>query len=180
MGYSLQSGIPFELGIIRNHYVGRTFIEPTDHIRHLGVKLKHSANKPVLDGKRVVLVDDSIVRGTTSKKIVEMVRAAGAKEVHMRISSPPTTHSCFYGIDTPQRSKLLASSHNVEEMAALIGADSLAFISIDGLYRALGQPGRDPAKPHYCDACFTGDYPIPLPDQHELADRQLSLLSAGT
>jgi amidophosphoribosyltransferase len=179
MGYSNQSGIPFELGIIRNHYVGRTFIEPTDHIRHLGVKLKHSANRPVLDGKRVVLVDDSIVRGTTSKKIVEMVRAAGAKEVHMRISSPPTTHSCFYGIDTPERSKLLASSHSVEEMAALIGADSLAFISIDGLYRALGKPRRDPDKPYYCDACFTGDYPIPLPDQHDNADRQLSLLSAG-
>ena len=147
MGYSMQSGIPFELGIIRNHYVGRTFIEPTDHIRHLGVKLKHSANRPVLEGKRVVLVDDSIVRGTTSKKIVEMVRAAGAKEVHMRISSPPTTHSCFYGIDTPERSKLLAASHSVEEMAELIGADSLAFISIDGLYRALGKPGRDPDKP---------------------------------
>ena len=111
------------------------------------MKLKHSANRPVLEGKRVVLVDDSIVRGTTSKKIVEMVRAAGAKEVHMRMSSPPTTHSCFYGIDTPERSKLLAASHNVEEMADLIGADSLAFISIDGLYRALGKPGRDPAKP---------------------------------
>jgi amidophosphoribosyltransferase len=177
MGYSIQSGIPFELGIIRNHYVGRTFIEPTDHIRHLGVKLKHSANRPVLEGKRVVLVDDSIVRGTTSKKIVEMVRGAGAREVHMRISSPPTTHSCFYGIDTPERSKLLAARHNVEEMAELIGADSLAFISIDGLYRALGQPGRDPDRPHYCDACFTGDYPIALPDQADNADRQLSLLT---
>ena len=178
MGYSKQSGVPFELGIIRNHYVGRTFIEPTDHIRHLGVKLKHSANRPVLEGKRVVLVDDSIVRGTTSKKIVEMVRAAGAKEVHMRISSPPTTHSCFYGIDTPERSKLLAASHDVEEMASLIGADSLAFISIDGLYRALGKQERDPENPYYCDACFTGDYPIPLPDQQDNADRQLSLLAA--
>src|SRR6202789_1788594 len=117
MGYSIQSGIPFELGIIRNHYVGRTFIEPTDQIRHLGVRLKHNANRADLAGKRVVLVDDSIVRGTTSKKIVEMVRAAGAREVHMRISSPPTTHSCFYGIDTPERSKLLAASHSVEEMA---------------------------------------------------------------
>lgn len=180
MGYALQSGIPFDLGIIRNHYVGRTFIEPTDHIRHLGVKLKHSANRPVLAGKRVILVDDSIVRGTTSKKIVEMVRAAGAKEVHMRISSPPTTHSCFYGIDTPERGKLLASSHSVEEMAGLIGADSLAFISLDGLYRALDKPARDPAKPYYCDACFTGDYPIPLPDQQDHNDRQLSLLSANT
>lgn len=177
MGYAAESGIPFELGIIRNHYVGRTFIEPTDHIRHLGVKLKHSANRPVLEGKRVVLVDDSIVRGTTSRKIVEMVRAAGAREVHMRISSPPTTHSCFYGIDTPERSKLLASNHSIEEMAGLIGVDSLAFISIDGLYRALGKQGRDPAMPHYCDACFTGDYPIALPDQANNADRQLSLLT---
>ena len=179
MGYATESGIPFELGIIRNHYVGRTFIEPTDHIRNLGVKLKHSANRPVLDGKRVILVDDSIVRGTTSKKIVEMVRHAGAREVHMRISSPPTTHSCFYGIDTPEQDKLLAYSHSVEEMAKLIGVDSLAFISIDGLYRALGKPGRDPNAPHYCDACFTGDYPIALPDQEIANDRQLSLLTAA-
>lgn len=177
MGYSAESGIPFELGIIRNHYVGRTFIEPTDHIRNLGVKLKHSANRAVLAGKRVILVDDSIVRGTTSRKIVEMVRAAGAAEVHMRISSPPTTHSCFYGIDTPERSKLLAARHSVEEMAHLIGADSLAFVSLDGLYRALDKPGRDTARPHYCDACFTGDYPIPLPDMIDNADRQLSLLT---
>ena len=177
MGYSQESGIPFELGIVRNHYVGRTFIEPTDHIRNLGVKLKHSANRAVLVGKRVVLVDDSIVRGTTSKKIVEMVRQAGAKEVHMRISSPPTTHSCFYGIDTPERSKLLASSHSVAQMATLIGVDSLEFVSIDGLYRALGKPGRDPAQPHYCDACFTGDYPIALANQADNNDRQLSLLS---
>jgi amidophosphoribosyltransferase len=177
MGYAAESGIPFELGIIRNHYVGRTFIEPTDQIRNLGVKLKHSANRSALEGKRVILVDDSIVRGTTSRKIVEMVRAAGAAEVHMRISSPPTTHSCFYGIDTPERSKLLAARHSVEEMAALIGADSLAFISIDGLYRALDQGDRDPTKPHFCDACFTGDYPIPLPDMADNDSRQLSLLS---
>jgi amidophosphoribosyltransferase len=180
MGYSTQSGIPFDLGIIRNHYVGRTFIEPTDHIRHLGVKLKHSANRAVLAGKRVILVDDSIVRGTTSKKIVEMVRAAGAAEVHMRVSSPPTTHSCFYGIDTPERGKLLAANHTISEMANLIGADSLAFISIDGLYRALGKTERNPDKPYYCDACFTGDYPIPLPDQQDNTERQLSLLSANT
>ena len=177
MGFSAQSGIPFELGIIRNQYVGRTFIEPSEHIRHLGVKLKHAANRPILKDKRVILVDDSIVRGTTSKKIVEMVRAAGASEVHMRISSPPTTHSCFYGIDTPERSQLLAASHDVDQMARLIGADSLAFVSIDGLYRALGKAGRDPAKPFYCDACFTGDYPIALPDQADNADRQLSLLA---
>jgi len=177
MGYALQSGIPFELGIIRNHYVGRTFIEPTDSIRHLGVKLKHSANKAVLEGKRVILVDDSIVRGTTSKKIVEMVRAAGAAEVHMRISSPPNTHSCFYGIDTPERSKLLAARHSIAEMAELIGVDSLAFISIDGLYRALNHAGRDNVRPQYCDACLTGEYPITLTDFAETQSRQLSLLA---
>jgi amidophosphoribosyltransferase len=177
MGFAAESGLPFDLGIIRNHYIGRTFIEPTDQIRHLGVRLKHSANRAVISGKRVVLVDDSIVRGTTSRKIVEMVRAAGAREVHMRISSPPTTHPCFYGIDTPEQSQLLAARHSVEEMARLIGADSLAFISIDGLYRALGLEGRDPVTPPYCDACFTGDYPIPLADQSDNENRQLSLLA---
>ncbi|WP_431281760.1 amidophosphoribosyltransferase [Humitalea sp. 24SJ18S-53] len=178
MGYAAESGIPFELGIIRNHYVGRTFIEPTDHIRHLGVKLKHSANRAMLEGKRVILVDDSIVRGTTSRKIVEMVRQAGATEVHMRISSPPTTHSCFYGIDTPERSQLMAANHSVAEMARIIGADSLAFISLDGLYRALGKPGRNSDAPAYCDACFTGDYAIALPDAQENAPRPLSMLPA--
>jgi amidophosphoribosyltransferase len=177
MGYALESGLPFDLGIIRNHYVGRTFIEPTDHIRNLGVKMKHSANRAILEGKRVILVDDSIVRGTTSRKIVEMVRAAGAKEVHMRISSPPTTHSCYYGIDTPEREKLLAAKHDVAEMAALIHADSLAFISINGLYRALGHDRRDPNKPYYCDACFTGDYPVPLVDREAPESPQLSLLA---
>jgi len=176
MGYAAEAGIPFELGIIRNHYVGRTFIEPTDQIRHLGVKLKHSANRAMIEGKRVVLVDDSIVRGTTSKKIVEMVRQAGAKEVHMRISSPPTTHSCYYGIDTPERSKLMAATHDVDEMAQIIGVDSLAFISLDGLYRALGKPGRDAARPQYCDACFTGDYAIKLSDLEDNTEKQLSLL----
>ncbi len=177
MGYATESCVPFELGIIRNHYVGRTFIEPSDNIRHLGVKLKHSANAAVLAGKRVVLVDDSIVRGTTSRKIVEMVRQAGAREVHMRISSPPTTHSCFYGIDTPERSKLLAYRLTVEEMAARIGVDSLAFISKDGLYQALGHAGRDARQPQYCDACFTGDYPISLPDINDNDTRQLTLLT---
>ena len=177
MGFAAESGIPFELGIIRNHYVGRTFIEPTDSIRNLGVKLKHSANSSVLAGKRVVLVDDSIVRGTTSRKIVEMVRAAGAAEVHMRISSPPTTHSCFYGIDTPERGKLLAARHDVQEMAELIGADSLAFISLDGLYRALGKPGRDPDRPQYCDACFTGEYPIALPDMAPNSEHSFTLVA---
>src|SRR5690606_6422112 len=136
-----------ELGIIRNHYVGRTFIEPSDHIRHLGVRLKHNANRAKIAGRRVVLVDDSIVRGTTSKKIVEMVRAAGATEVHMRISSPPTSHSCFYGIDTPQRSELLAANHDVAQMAEIIGVDSLAFVSIDGLYRAMGHARREAGLP---------------------------------
>jgi amidophosphoribosyltransferase len=177
MGFAEQSGVPFELGIIRNHYVGRTFIEPTDQIRHLGVRLKHSANRAILEGRRVVLVDDSIVRGTTSQKIVEMVRGAGAREVHMRISSPPTTHSCFYGIDTPERGKLLAARNSVAEMAQLIGVDSLAFISMDGLYRALGQPGRDAAAPAFCDACFSGDYPIALTDHAEPRQAQLSLLA---
>jgi len=179
MGYAQEAGIPYELGIIRNHYVGRTFIEPTDQIRHLGVKLKHSANRAVIEGRRVILVDDSIVRGTTSRKIVEMVRAAGAREVHMRISSPPTTHSCFYGIDTPERGKLLAAKHDVEEMARIIGADSLAFISLDGLYRALGRKGRDAANPAFCDACFTGDYAIALVDQRDNAEKPLSLLQAA-
>ncbi|WP_431303856.1 amidophosphoribosyltransferase [Sediminicoccus sp. BL-A-41-H5] len=179
MGYAVQAGIPFELGIIRNHYVGRTFIEPTDQIRHLGVKLKHSANRAMIEGKRVILVDDSIVRGTTSKKIVEMVRQAGAAEVHMRISSPPTTHSCFYGIDTPERSELLAAQHDLAAMAKLIGVDSLAFISLDGLYRALGREGRDPAAPAYCDACFTGEYAIPLTDRTDNTEARGSLLKAG-
>ena len=164
IGYAQASGIPYELGIIRNHYVGRTFIEPTDQIRNLGVKLKHNANRRFIEGKSIVLVDDSIVRGTTSLKIVEMVRQAGAKEVHMRISSPPTNNSCFYGIATPEREKLLASRFDTEGMAKFIGADSLAFVSIDGLYRALGDTKRDPKAPRYCDACFTGDYPIPLLD----------------
>ena len=164
IGYANESGIPFELGIIRNHYVGRTFIEPTDQIRHLGVKLKHNANRAYIKGKRIVLVDDSIVRGTTSKKIVEMMRAAGATEVHMRIASPPTTNPCFYGVDTPERDKLLAARYSIAEMAQFIGVDSLAFISMDGLYRAMGEPSRNAERPQYCDACFSGEYPIRLTD----------------
>lgn len=164
IGYAQQSGLPFELGIIRNHYVGRTFIEPSDHIRHLGVKLKHNPNRRLIDGKKVILVDDSIVRGTTSRKIVEMIRSAGATEVHMRISSPPTTHSCYYGIDTPAQSKLMAHNYSIEQMRDAIGADSLAFISIDGLYRAVGHARRNNDSPQYCDACFTGNYPVRLKD----------------
>jgi amidophosphoribosyltransferase len=178
IGYANEAKIPFELGIIRNHYVGRTFIEPTDQIRHLGVKLKHNPNRRFIEGKRVILVDDSIVRGTTSVKIVEMVRAAGAKEVHMRIAAPPTTHSCFYGVDTPERSQLLASQYDVAGMAEYIGVDSLAFVSMDGLYRAMGMQRRDPDAPQFCDACFSGDYPTRLTDE-EGGNRQaqLSLLA---
>jgi len=164
IGYAQQSGIDFELGIIRSHYVGRTFIQPSDQVRNLGVKLKHNANGALIAGKRIVLIDDSIVRGTTSRRIVQMMREAGASEVHMRIASPPTRHSCFYGVDTPERSKLLAARMDVPEMARHIDADSLAFVSIEGLYRALDEDVRDAAKPQLCDACLTGDYPTPLSD----------------
>jgi amidophosphoribosyltransferase len=166
IGFSQASGIPFELGIIRSHYVGRTFIQPSQEVRHLGVKLKHNANSALVDGKSIVLVDDSIVRGTTSVKLVQMMRDAGAREVHMRIASPPTKHSCFYGVDTPERAKLLAAQMSVEQMRDYINADSLAFISIEGLYRALGQE-RDAAQPQRCDACFTGAYPTTLTDLAE-------------
>ena len=178
LGYAEEADIPFELGIIRNHYVGRTFIEPSDNIRHLGVRLKHNANTGYLKGKRVILVDDSIVRGTTSEKIVTMVRNAGAVEVHMRISSPPTINPCYYGIDTPQREELLAAHFNVDQMAKHIGADSLAFISVDGLYRAVGGAEANAAKTSHCDACFTGNYPTPLTDYNGgVNSAQLSLLT---
>jgi amidophosphoribosyltransferase len=178
IGYAQESGIPFELGIIRSHYVGRTFIQPGDAVRHLGVKLKHNANSALIQGKRLVLIDDSIVRGTTSLKIVQMLRDAGAREVHMRIASPPTRHSCFYGVDTPERAKLLAAQMSVPEMNDYIKADSLAFVSIDGLYRAVDEQDRDDAQPQYCDACFTGAYPTRLTDQEELeSPDQLALLA---
>ncbi|MGE4429795.1 MAG: amidophosphoribosyltransferase [Sphingobium sp.] len=178
IGYAQQSSIPFELGIIRSHYIGRTFIQPGDKVRHLGVKLKHNANRALINGKRIVLIDDSIVRGTTSLKIVQMMREAGATEVHMRIASPPTRHSCFYGVDTPERSKLLAHKLDIEGMRTFIQADSLAFLSIDGLYKALGEARRADIRPQYCDACFTGDYPTSLTDQDEAEVRdQLELLS---
>lgn len=166
IGYAQESGLPFELGIIRNHYIGRTFIEPTDQIRHLGVRLKHNANRAYLEGKSVVLVDDSIVRGTTSRKIVEMVRSAGAKEIHMRIAAPPIRYSCFYGIDTPTTEELLAHQKSLEEICKYVGADSLAYLSVDGLYRALGEEARDPSDVKYEDACFTGDYPVELIDHN--------------
>ena len=177
LGFSQESGIPFELGIIRSHYVGRTFIQPSQDVRHLGVKLKHNANSALIQGKKIVLIDDSIVRGTTSLKIVQMMRDAGALEVHLRVASPPTRHSCFYGVDTPERAKLLAAQMNVEAMRDYINADSLAFISIDGLYRALGDI-RDAGSPQRCDACFTGDYPTSLTDASAREGGSLSLVAS--
>ncbi len=178
IGYAQQSGIPFELGIIRSHYIGRTFIQPGDKVRHLGVKLKHNANRALIEGKKIVLIDDSIVRGTTSLKIVQMMREAGAAEVHMRIASPPTKHSCFYGVDTPERTKLLAHKLDVGGMQDFIHADSLSFISIDGLYKALGEAKRADIRPQYCDACFTGDYPTKLTDQDDaVVTNQFELLA---
>ena len=179
IGFAQGAGLPFELGIIRSHYVGRTFIQPSDGARHAGVKRKHNANHAVVKGKRIVLIDDSIVRGTTSLKIIEMMRDAGAAEVHMRIASPPTEHSCFYGVDTPERSKLLAANMEVAAMAEFIKADSLAFISTDGLYRAVGEPSRDPKCPQFCDACFTGDYPTRLTDMAERQSPELLTLPFG-
>jgi len=178
LGFSHETAIPFELGIIRNHYVGRTFIEPTQTIRSLGVKLKHNANRAAVKDKRVVLVDDSIVRGTTSVKIVRMMYEAGAREVHMRISSPPIKHPDFYGIDTPEQKALLAATHSLEEMRDYIGVTSLAFLSVDGIYRAMGHSARDNTRPQFTDHCFTGDYPTHLTDLvGETKKQQLSLLA---
>jgi amidophosphoribosyltransferase len=166
IGYSLESGIPYAMGIIRNQYMGRTFIEPTEQIRNMGVRLKLNVNRALIRGKRVILVDDSVVRGTTSRKIKEMILDAGAAEVHFRIASPPTAWPCFYGVDTPEREKLLAATMSADEMRGHLGVQSLKFISLDGLYRAVGVPGgRDPAAPAYCDACFSGDYPVKPTDQ---------------
>ena len=179
IGYAEASDTPFELGIIRNHYVGRTFIEPTQTIRAFSVKLKHNANRILVDKKRVILIDDSIVRGTTSIKIVQMMREAGATEVHMRIAAPPIRHPDFYGIDTPVQDQLLAANSSLEEMCNFIGADSLAFLTVDGLYKAMGHKnGRDNDNPAYTDHCFTGDYPTQLQDQkNDEKIQQLSLLS---
>ena len=168
IGFALQSGIPFELGIIRNHYVGRTFIEPTDKIRHFGVKLKHNANLAVLKNKKVVLIDDSIVRGTTSKKIVQMVREVGAKEIHFLIASPPTISPCFYGVDTPEKKDLLASYMSQEEIRQFIGADNLQYLSLNSLYLAITKTARNNKNPQYCDACFSNQYPINLTDHEQL------------
>jgi amidophosphoribosyltransferase len=168
IGYSRQSGIPYAMGIIRNQYMGRTFIEPTEQIRNMGVRLKLNVNRALIRGKRVILVDDSVVRGTTSRKIKEMILDAGAAEVHFRIASPPTAWPCFYGVDTPQREKLLAATMSEDEMRDHLGVDSLKFISLNGLYRAVGEAaGRDPRAPAYCDACFSGEYPVAPSDQIE-------------
>ena len=168
IGYSQQSGIPYAMGIIRNQYMGRTFIEPTESIRNMGVRLKLNVNRALIKGKRVILVDDSVVRGTTSRKIKEMILDAGAAEVHFRIASPPTAWPCFYGVDTPQRDKLLAATMSEDEMCAHLAVDSLRFISLDGLYRAVGEAGgRDPKAPQYCDACFSGEYPVKPSDMIE-------------
>jgi len=171
--------IPFELGLIRNHYVGRTFIEPTQQIRQLGVKLKHNPNSSLVKNKRIILIDDSIVRGTTSKKIVQMMYDAGAKEVHMRISCPPIMYPDYYGIDTPDKDQLLASNMSLDEMTKYIGVKTLKFLSIDGIYKAMGYQKRNNASPEFTDHYFTGDYPIPPLDQsnRSVKDNQLSLLS---
>ncbi len=182
IGYAQESGLPFEMGIIRNHYVGRTFIQPTQGVRELGVRMKHSPNRAVLAGKRVVLIDDSIVRGTTSRKIVRMVREAGAKEVHLRSASPPIAWPDFYGIDMPDRDKLLAAQKSLEEMTEFLEVDTLGFLSIDGLYWAMEAGPRDPANPQFTDHYFTGDYPTRLLDReiaegrNDVAERQLSFL----
>lgn len=165
IGYSLQSGIPYGMGIIRNQYMGRTFIEPSEQIRNMGVRLKLNVNRALIRGKRVILVDDSVVRGTTSRKIKEMILDAGAAEVHFRIASPPTAWPCFYGVDTPQREKLLAATMSEEEMQHHLCVDSLKFITLDGLYRAVSGTNRDNKQPQYCDACFSGDYPVLPSDQ---------------
>ena len=179
LGFSEESKIPFELAIIRNHYVGRTFIQPTQSTRHSTVKMKHNPNKSSVMGKKIILIDDSIVRGTTSVKIVQLMRDAGAKEVHLRIACPPIMFPDFYGIDTPETEQLLAANHNVDAMCSFIGADSLGFLSLDGLYKAMGFPdGRDDLNPQFTDHCFTGDYPTDLKDyRDENLQEQLSLLS---
>jgi amidophosphoribosyltransferase len=185
LGFSQESGVPFEMGIIRNHYVGRTFIQPTQGVRELGVRKKHSPNRAVLAGKRVLLVDDSIVRGTTSRKIVKLVREAGAIEVHLRSASPQILWPDFYGIDMPERDQLMAATHSMAEMTEFLGVDSLGFLSVEGLYWAMGAGARDAAQPQFTDHYFTGDYPTRLLDReiaegrNELVERQLSFLVSG-
>jgi len=173
LGFAEEAKLPFEMALVRSHYVGRTFIEPRHSIRHFGVKVKYNPVAELLQGKRIVLVEDSLVRGTTLSKVIPMLRQAGAREVHMRIAAPPTTNSCFYGIDTPTREELLASSHSVEEIRRFISADSLAYLSWDGLYSFMANGGRE----GFCDACFTGKYPVEIPKN--LGPAQLHLFDAA-
>lgn len=184
VGYSQSSGLPYEMALIRGHYAGRTFIQPSQTIREAGVARKHSANAGVIDGKRVVLIDDSLVRGTTSRKITEMLRKAGAKEVHFRIACPPIMHPDFYGINTPTKDELLAANYSVEEIREQIGADSIKFLSLDGLYEAFGKGKRNSEAPAFTDHCFTGDYPTPLTDLAQAENKakieQLSLLAESS
>jgi amidophosphoribosyltransferase len=170
MGYAAESGIPFVFGLIRNHYVGRTFIEPQQNVRDFGVRLKLNPVRAVLEGKRVILIDDSIVRGTTSRKLVRMVRSAGAKEVHMRISCPPTISPCFYGVDTPTKNQLIAANKTVDEIRDFIGADTLQYLSLEGLKKACGEG----EKTSYCTACYTGQYPTALVDVEEIQPATVS------
>jgi amidophosphoribosyltransferase len=182
IGFADRAGAPFEMGLIRSHYIGRTFIEPQQSIRHFGVRLKLSPNRAALQGKRVIIVDDSIVRGTTSRKIVKMVRDAGAKEIHLRISSPPTRWPCFYGNDTPTRSELIASTHSIEEICKYVTADTVGYLSLEGLVtavrsieRAAQTDGREPGQETYCHACFSGAYPVAFAPSHK--GRQLRLVA---
>jgi amidophosphoribosyltransferase len=172
IGYSQASGIPFEMGLMRNHYIGRTFIEPKESIRHFGVKLKLNADHETVRGKRIVVVDDSIVRATTGRKIITMLRQRGAKEIHFRVTSPPTRFPCFYGIDTPSRSELIASSHEIEEINRYMTSDTLEYLTIDGLKRAIGN-GSGSFHYSFCDACFSGDYPLRFPWGMELEQMEL-------
>jgi len=174
IGYARQSGIPYTEGLIKNRYVGRTFIQPTQSMRERGIRMKLNPLEDVLRGKRIVIVDDSIVRGTTSQKIVKALRQAGATQVHMRISSPPVTHPCFYGIDTDSQDQLIAAQHSVEEIAEKIGVDSLAYLSWEGM---LAATGRDPNS--FCSACFTGHYPIPIPEGLKRSKLALELVATG-
>ena len=172
IGYAEEAGIPMKMGLIRNHYVGRTFIEPQQAIRHFSVKVKLNPVRSILEGRRVILLDDSIVRGTTSRKIVKMVRAAGAREVHLRISCPPTISPCFYGVDTPNRSELIAATHSIEDIRKYVAADSLAYLSLDGLRRAV-----QPKQQSYCTSCYTGVYPLAFPrDEHKYLQLALKVV----
>jgi len=179
IGYAEESKIPFELGLIRNHYVGRTFIEPKQQVRQFGVKLKHNANSSCIKNKRIILIDDSIVRGTTCLKIVKMLKDAGVKEIHMKVASPPITHPDYYGVDTPKQSELLAAKKNISEMSKYIGVNTLSFLSIEGLYKSMGFKNRNSNSPQFTDHCFTGDYPVIPVDKvlDKLKHNQLSFLS---